>query len=336
MLHQLQSLVTSWCPWHKAGQTCDDNSSDCLASLPQHSWWMLCCWQHGSMASSSGHPEPLPPEINSWCNKDSIMRFKNSWLMFPSGKLMGRLKFTERFEMEGRRENNWQNTLSEPCRVQCMCSPLKDVAHQTGISEHLPSGALGDSPIQGTCTAANWAWQKDMTHSAHPALGSDVRGTLASPTDTAGTPDPSAFQGVILHSPRVSGLSLKNSTQCSEQSQEHCLHKQGASSAQRVTSSTGMAICYRPELTLEPPAKPRGALSASSQSAGDPKQDHKAPLHFPLLPTSLHCNYCQPCETAKWQGQREQQGGAGLAACNGGVLPQWHRGCPLGASSVTN
>lgn len=220
-----------------------------------------------------------------------------------------------------------------------MCSPLKDVAHQTGISEHLPSGTLGNSPIPGTCTAASWAWQKDMTDSAHPALGSDVRGTLASPTDTAGTPDPSAFQGVILHSPRVSGLSLKNSTQCSEQSQEHSLHRlheQGASSAQRVTPSTGTAICHRPELTLEPPAKPRGALSASSQSAGDPKQDHKAPLHFPLLLTSLHCNYCQPCETAKWQGQREQQGGAGLAACNGGVLPQWHRGCPLGASSVTN
>lgn len=103
---QLQPLVTSWCPWHKAGQTCADNSSDCLASLIQHSWWMLCCWQHRSMASSSGHPL-LPSEINSWCNKDSIMRFKNSRLMFPSGKLMGGLKFTERFEMEGRRENNW-------------------------------------------------------------------------------------------------------------------------------------------------------------------------------------------------------------------------------------
>lgn len=65
---------------------------------------LLATREHGILFWA---PRPLPPEINSWCNKDSIMRFKNSWLMFPSGKLMGGLKFTERFEMEGRRENNW-------------------------------------------------------------------------------------------------------------------------------------------------------------------------------------------------------------------------------------
>lgn len=87
------------------GETCD-HSTDCLPPLPQHSGWMLCCWC--SMASSSGHPEPLPPGINSCCNKETIMRFKNSGgLVFSSGKLMGGFKFTETFEMEGRRENNW-------------------------------------------------------------------------------------------------------------------------------------------------------------------------------------------------------------------------------------
>lgn len=81
------------------------NSTDFLPSLPQHSWWMLFCWC--SMVSSTGHPEPLPSEINSCYNKESIMRLKNSGLVFPSGKLMGGFKFTEMFEMEGRRENNW-------------------------------------------------------------------------------------------------------------------------------------------------------------------------------------------------------------------------------------
>lgn len=52
--------------------------------------------------------------------------------------------------------------------------------------------------------------QPSEPDSAHPVLGRDVRSTLASPTDTADIPDPSAFQGVILHSPRVRGLSLKN------------------------------------------------------------------------------------------------------------------------------
>lgn len=43
---------------------------------------------------------------HSCCNKESIMRYKNGGLAFPSGKLTGRFEFTERFEMGGRREND--------------------------------------------------------------------------------------------------------------------------------------------------------------------------------------------------------------------------------------
>lgn len=44
----------------RAPVKCDDDSTDCLTSLPQYSWWILSCWC--GMASSSGYLEPLPAE----------------------------------------------------------------------------------------------------------------------------------------------------------------------------------------------------------------------------------------------------------------------------------
>lgn len=180
--------------------------------------------------------------------------------------------------------------------MQCTYPPLKEVVHQTGISEHLTPGALGGSPNTRYMHSSQLRLAEGHEYLV---LGRDVRGTLASPTDTAGTPDPSAFQGIIPHSPRLKWFSLKN---------RHTVLRAEPGSLFALPAWAGTQLCpegwhqaqawpfaHRPDLTLEPPAKPCGALSAFSQNAGDPKQDHKAPLHVPLLPSSLHCNYCQPC-----------------------------------------
>lgn len=168
---------------------------------------------------------------------------------------------------------------------------------------------------------------------AHPAPG----GTCGYPAGTSAWPAPGTQQINRILLPPGSHPAASEGAQPKEQAQRFLDLREEAGAPLASPAWAGLSETQGGHHTrhgcpplgqhCSRPGEPSVPLCLAPVR-GRPKAGPWGSFSFSL--PSLHCNYCWPRQTDKWQREGEQRGGAGLAACNGGVFPSTACGAEVG------